>query len=74
MFVTPRLQQASRPALFIAIGDAYWIVGNKQKADELYTRVRQADISQSLNESAALGAQAVRDTVATPDRGPVLNK
>jgi len=47
--------------MFITIGDAHWKLGNKQKASELYRRVQQANLSQSLNESAALRLAAVKD-------------
>ncbi len=48
--------------LFITIGDAYWTSGNHVKAVELYTRVRLADLSPGLDESASLRSFAVRDT------------
>ncbi|MEK9135545.1 MAG: hypothetical protein AAB393_00355, partial [Bacteroidota bacterium] len=48
--------------LFITIGDAYWTRDNKPKARELYTRVRLADLSVGLNESAALRLAALEDT------------
>jgi hypothetical protein len=49
--------------LFITIGDAYWTIGNTQKANELYTRVGRAGLSASLEESALLRLLAVSDTV-----------
>jgi tetratricopeptide (TPR) repeat protein len=48
--------------LFITIGDAHWALGNTQKAFELYMRVKQADLSAGLNESALLRSLAVEDT------------
>lgn len=48
--------------LFITIGDAYWTSGNRVKAADLYTRVRLADLSPGLDESALLRSFAVRDT------------
>lgn len=50
--------------LFVTIGDAYWITGNVQKAYELYTRVRQAGLSASLDESALLRSLVVQDAMA----------
>jgi tetratricopeptide (TPR) repeat protein len=50
--------------LFITVGDAYWTLHNVRKAFELYTRVRQADLSDGLNESAALRVLAAKDTMA----------
>ncbi len=48
--------------LFITAGDAYWALGDPGRAGELYTRVRQADLSQTLNEASAVRSWAVKDT------------
>ncbi len=60
------IMKDSHPAqylpLFITIGDAYWSLGDKRRASELYRRARQANLSQSLNESAALRIDAMKDT------------
>lgn len=49
--------------LFVTAGDAFWILGDTRRADELYIRVRHADLSPSLNESCVLRSFALRDTV-----------
>lgn len=48
--------------LFITIGDAFWTFGNRLKANDLYMRVKSADLSLGLNESASVRSFAVRDT------------
>lgn len=50
--------------LFPTVGDAYWTLGSARRAEELYTRVRQADLSSALNESSALRSLALEDTSA----------
>ncbi|HCV43681.1 MAG TPA: hypothetical protein DGH68_09375 [Bacteroidetes bacterium] len=48
----------SRPSpylpLFLTIGDAFWTLGRSEKAQELYSCLRQADLSRTLNELATL--------------------
>ena len=41
-------------ALFIPIGDAYWVSGEREKANALYDRVYQADLAEGYTEAAAL--------------------
>ena len=48
--------------LFMTIGDAYWTEGKARNANELYTRVRHADLSLGLDESAGLRSLGVNDT------------
>jgi tetratricopeptide (TPR) repeat protein len=48
--------------LFVTIGDAYWMLHNKQQAAALYRRVRRADLSERLNEAATIRLLALKDT------------
>ncbi|HUI10737.1 MAG TPA: hypothetical protein VL221_10450 [Bacteroidota bacterium] len=41
-------------ALFLPIGDAYWVSGDREKAYALYDRVYQADLAEGYTEAAAL--------------------
>ena len=47
--------------LFLTIGDAFWSLGNTSKADELYGRLRHADLSIGLDESAAVRLVVLRE-------------
>jgi hypothetical protein len=49
--------------LFLTIGDAYWAMEDVPKAVGLYARVRQADLSDWINESSSLRRMAALDPV-----------
>jgi hypothetical protein len=53
-------------SLFLTIGDAFWTLGRIDKAQELYARLKQADLSATLNELATLRLLAARNP---PDGG-----
>jgi tetratricopeptide (TPR) repeat protein len=47
--------------LFLPIGDACWGMGRFDKAEELYSRVEIAELSESLTEAAIIRSCALRD-------------
>jgi tetratricopeptide (TPR) repeat protein len=49
--------------LFLNIGDAFWGLGNSDKALELYSRVAYADLSELFSEAAILRSYAAKDSL-----------